>query len=132
MKRSLPCFLEKFPYNDFCYKTSHSILRVIEIMASNTDRKRRILEHLNKSSDTLKLTPLKSALKTEIEEVPPVTPDRVPELISEPSVTKSKIEDRKRRILSHVSQSSGEFGSFSLSNESEKKQIQEHLRKSLS
>ena len=101
-------------------------------MASNTDRKRRILEHLNKSSDILKLNPLKSALKTEIEEVPPVTPDRVPELVSEPSVTKSKIEDRKRRILSNVNQSSGEFGSFSLSNESEKKQIQEHLRKSLS
>ena len=67
-------------------------------MASNTDRKRRILEHLNKSSDTLKLTPLKSALKTEIEEVPPVTPDRVPELISEHlignKIVKSKVIGR--------------------------------------
>jgi len=98
-------------------------------MANNADRRRRILEHLKKSSDTLKLDPQKTIVKTEIEELPP---DRVPELIPEPSVTKSKIEDRKRRILSHVSQSSGEFGSFSLSNESEKKQIQEHLRKSLS
>lgn len=101
-------------------------------MASSADRKRRILEHLNKSSDTLKLTPKTTSIKTEAEEIPIVTPDRVPELMPEPSVTKSKIEDRKRRILSHVSQSSGEFGSFSLSNESEKKQIQEHLRKSLS
>jgi hypothetical protein len=131
MQRSLPCFLEKFLYNDFCHKTSHSILRVIEIMASNADRKQRILEHVKKSSDSLKLTVQKSSLSTEAEEIPAVTPDRVPEL-PEPSVTKSKIEDRKRRILNHVSQSSGEFGSFSLSNESERKQIQEHLRKSLS
>lgn len=103
-------------------------------MASNTDRKQRILEHLNKSSDILKSPPLKSASTTEIEEVPTITitPDRVPEPVPQVSVTKSKAEDRKRRILSHVSQSSGEFGNFSLSNETEKKQIQEHLRKSLS
>ena len=101
-------------------------------MASNADRKRRILEHLSKSSDSLKLTPQKSSLTTEAEEILTVTPDRVPELMAEPSTAKSKIEDRKRQILSHVNQSSGGFDSFSLSNESEKKQIQEHLRKSLS
>jgi hypothetical protein len=99
-------------------------------MASNADRKRRILEHLNKSSDTLKLISPKTIIKTETEEIVPTPP--VPEPVPQVSVTKSKTEDRKRKILSHVKQSSGEFGSFSLSNESEKKQIQEHLRKSLS
>jgi hypothetical protein len=101
-------------------------------MASNADRKRRIFEHLNKSSDTLKLIPKKTIIKTETEEILPTPPVPAPEPAPQVSVTKSKTEDRKRKILSHVKQSSGEFGSFSLSNESEKKQIQEHLRKSLS
>jgi len=101
-------------------------------MASNADRKRRILEHLNKSSDTLKLIPQKTIIKTETAEILPTPPVPAPEPAPQVSVTKSKTEDRKRKILSHVKQSSGEFGSFSLSNESEKKQIQEHLRKSLS
>jgi hypothetical protein len=99
-------------------------------MASNADRKRQILEHLNKSSDTLKLVSPKTIIKTETEEILPTLP--VPEPVPQVSVTKSKTEDRKRKILSHVKQSSGEFGSFSLSKEAEKKQIQEHLRKSLS
>lgn len=101
-------------------------------MASNADRKRRILEHLNKSSDTLKLVSPKTIIKTETEEIFPTSPVPVPEPVPQVSVTKSKTEDRKRKILSHVKQSSGEFGSFSLSKEAEKKQIQEHLRKSLS
>jgi hypothetical protein len=101
-------------------------------MASNADRKRRILEHLNKSSDTLKLVSPKTIIKTETEEILPTPPVPVPEPGPQVSVTKSKTEDRKRKILSHVKQSSGEFGSFSLSKEAEKKQIQEHLRKSLS
>ena len=101
-------------------------------MASNADRKRRILEHLNKSSDTLKLVSPKTIIKTETEEILPTPPVPVPEPVPQVSVTKSKTEDRKRKILSHVKQSSGEFGSFSLSKETEKKQIQEHLRKSLS
>jgi hypothetical protein len=101
-------------------------------MASNADRKRRILEHLNKSSDTLKLVSQKTIIKTETEEILPTPPVPVPEPVPQVSVTKSKTEDRKRKILSHVKQSSGEFGSFSLSKEAEKKQIQEHLRKSLS
>ncbi|MEB3123006.1 MAG: hypothetical protein VKL41_17520 [Snowella sp.] len=101
-------------------------------MASNADRKRRILEHLNKSSDTLKLVSPKTIIKTETEEIFPTPPVPVPEPVPQVSVTKSKTEDRKRKILSHVKQSSGEFGSFSLSKEAEKKQIQEHLRKSLS
>jgi hypothetical protein len=101
-------------------------------MAINADRKRQILEHLKKSSDTLKLIPQKTIIKTETEEILPTPPVPVPDPVPQISVTKSKTEDRKRKILSHVKQSSGEFGSFSLSNESEKKQIQEHLRKSLS
>ena len=101
-------------------------------MASNADRKRRIFEHLNKSSDTLKLVSPKTIIKTETEEILPIPPVPVPDPVPQISVTKSKTEDRKRKILSHVKQSSGEFGSFSLSKEAEKKQIQEHLRKSLS
>ena len=87
-------------------------------MASNADRKRRIFEHLNKSSDTLKLVSPKTIIKTETEEILPIPPVPVPDPVPQISVTKSKTEDRKRKILSHVKQSSGEFGSFSLSNES--------------
>ena len=100
---------------------------------ANSDRKRRILDHVIQSADGLKFlnTNLKSAapepetLPLPIVEPPPIAPAPV-------SITKVSSEERKRRILNHVTQSSGEFGSFSLDpSESEKKRVLEHLRKSV-
>ena len=99
---------------------------------ANSDRKRRILDHVTQSADGLKFlnTNLKSAAPEPetpppIVEPPPIAPPPV-------SITKVSSEERKRRILNHVTQSSGEFGSFSLDpSESEKKRVLEHLRKSV-
>ena len=81
-------------------------------MASD-DRKRRIKEHLARSSDLIKYNP-----------PTPVTPPPAPAPVS-------KIEFRKRSVMDHLALSSAEFGEFSLSEEPRKKQIKEHLRKSL-
>ena len=99
---------------------------------ANSDRKRRILDHVNQSADGLKFlnTNLKSAAPEPetpppIVEPPPIAPPPV-------SITNVSSEERKRRILNHVTQSSGEFGSFSLDpSESEKKRVLEHIRKSV-
>jgi hypothetical protein len=99
---------------------------------ATSDRKRRILDHVIQSADGLKFlnTNLKSAAPEPetplpIVELPPIAPPPV-------SITKVSSEERKRRILNHVTQSSGEFGSFSLDpSESEKKRVLEHLRKSV-
>jgi hypothetical protein len=99
---------------------------------ATSDRKRRILDHVIQSADGLKFlnTNLKSAAPEPetplpIVEPPPIAPPPV-------SITKVSSEERKRRILNHVTQSSGEFGSFSLDpSESEKKRVLEHLRKSV-
>jgi hypothetical protein len=99
---------------------------------ATSDRKRRILDHVIQSADGLKFlnTNLKSAAPEPetplpIVEPPPIAPPPV-------SITKVSSEERKRRILNHVTQSSGEFGSFSLNpSESEKKRVLEHLRKSV-
>jgi hypothetical protein len=99
---------------------------------ATSDRKRRILDHVIQSADGLKFlnTNLKSAAPEPetplpIVEPPPIAPPPV-------SITKVSSEERKRRILNHITQSSGEFGSFSLDpSESEKKRVLEHLRKSV-
>jgi hypothetical protein len=83
-------------------------------MASD-DRKRRIKEHLARSSDLIKYTP----------PTPPPAP------VTPPPAPVSKVEFRKRSVMDHLALSSAEFGEFSLSQEPRKKQIKEHLRKSL-
>lgn len=105
---------------------------------SSSDRKRRILDHLAKSSSGSQFLIPKAAAKltAELPRVEPVpAPEPVapaPAVISSPAlVDKPSQEERKRRIINHLSQSSGDFGSFSLSEPTQKKQILEHIRKSI-
>ncbi|MDJ0598150.1 MAG: hypothetical protein QNJ37_04840 [Crocosphaera sp.] len=92
------------------------------------DRKKRILEHLKQSTNgTQYISPKKTS-----EPTPPPSPK--PEPIPEPqpvSKTTPK-DDRKQKIMGHVNRSSENFGSFSLKDDSKKKKIEEHIRKSLS
>ncbi|MDJ0658887.1 MAG: hypothetical protein QNJ42_05290 [Crocosphaera sp.] len=92
------------------------------------DRKKRILEHLKQSTNgTQYIAPNKTS-----EPTPPPTP--IPEAKPEPKpVSKPSLKgDRKQKIMGHVNRSSESFGSFSLKDDSKKKKIEEHIRKSLS
>ena len=86
-------------------------------MASE-DRKRRIREHLARSTDGIKFTST----------TPAPTPPPAP--IIPPPEPIPKTESRKRNVMDHLSLSSSEFGDFSLSEEARKKQILDHVRKS--
>lgn len=94
---------------------------------TSSDRKKRILEHINRSSE-LNLVPspktLKSPTSESIAEVASPTPEITP-------IVENTPQQRKREIMTHLNRSSANFGSFSLSSEARKKQIQEHIRKSI-
>ncbi len=102
---------------------------------ASSERKRRILDHLAQSSSGSQFltSPITSKLPPE-QPIAPPTPEPVVAPTPPPAVrisaTVSK-DERKRRIMSHVNQSSGNFGDFSLSSDSQKKQILEHIRKSI-
>jgi hypothetical protein len=97
---------------------------------TKSDRQKRILEHLNRSSElnlisspkTVKPSTSEITLIPEVKESTSETP-----LISE--ITPQP--ERKKDIMTHLNRSSANFASFSLSSEPRKKQIQNHLRKSL-
>lgn len=96
-------------------------------MAIN-DRKKRILEHLKQSTDgTSYISPKKTSEPTP---TPLPTPEPTPE--PKPVAKPTLKEERKRKIMTHVNTSSQNFGSFSLKDDSKKKKIEEHIRKSLS
>ncbi len=106
---------------------------------NDSDRKKKILDHLAKSSDILKTPVAKPISPVPSESVAtsaPIIPDpepTPPPTVTKPStVSKSESSDRKRRILAHLNQSSSDFGDVLKSDEPDKKRIQDHLRKSLS
>lgn len=91
-------------------------------MASR-DRKRKIFDHLAKSIEGAGYVK------------PPREQIQLPEVIAPPPpepAPASRGEERKRRIMSHVQQSSGNFGDFSLTDRKKQQRIQEHIKKSLS
>jgi hypothetical protein len=96
---------------------------------ATSERKRKILEHLAKSIDKSSLlipqSPPLSQPEPEIVVKPP-EPER-PILIT----PKLSPAERKRRVLSHVQESSGNFGNFELKTPLSKQQKMEHIRKSL-
>jgi hypothetical protein len=95
------------------------------------DRKRRIMEHLAMSSDRMKfLSPKKSTETPAASASPPPPPTPTPAPAPVPSTARAG--DRKKRIMDHVARSSANFGDFSLDEKERKKQILEHLRKSIS
>ena len=102
---------------------------------SSADRKRKILDHLNKSVEqsaflTPKSTKAASLESTSIEPET-IRPSPEPPPIPKVETVASSQADRKRRVMTHVNQSSGNFGDFSLSSEAEKKKIFDHIHKSL-
>jgi hypothetical protein len=96
------------------------------------DRKRRIMSHLAQSSDGMKyISPTKN---TQSKSTTPAIPDPLPKVTPEPTPIAPRVKagDRKRRIMDHVNQSSANFGNFSLDEKEHKRQVMEHVRKSLS
>lgn len=89
------------------------------------DRKKRILEHLKQSTDGTQYISPKKASTPE----PVSTPEPKPE--PKPVVKPNFKQERKQKIMNHVNTSSQNFGSFSLKDDSKKKKIEEHIRKSL-
>ncbi len=94
------------------------------------DRKKRILDHIAKSSQGIKFSVTKTTTKSSpppnpvSETVTPVPPPQ-PEPPPPP-----KTISQKRQVMAHVRMSSGDFGDFSLSSDKRKQQIREHIRKS--
>ena len=117
---------------NFGYKTSHIIPMTIN------ERKKRILEHLKQSTDGTEYISVKKTSNTQaspittLEETPEIVASPEPIRKSEPVPKPIVKEDRKQKIMSHVNSSSGNFGTFSLKDDSKKKKIEEHIRKSLS
>lgn len=101
---------------------------------SSADRKRKILDHLNKSVEKSEFLTPKTA-KPSSPEPPSLGTDAIklpePEPMPVVELAPSRQVDRKRRVMTHVNQSSGDFGDFSLSSETGKKKVLDHIRKSL-
>ncbi|WP_013320497.1 hypothetical protein [Gloeothece verrucosa] len=94
------------------------------------DRKKRILAHLAKSTDGIKYGTSKTSSvsdSTPSVELPPPPP--IPQPVVPPPLSP---KSRKRQVIDHVKNSSGDFGDFSFGSEKRKQKISEHLRKSLS
>lgn len=97
------------------------------------DRKKRILDHLAKSTDGVKFGTAKTTSKSKpstpsIEriisvELPPPPPIPQPVVPSPPFKG-----NRKKQVMNHVKLSSGDFGDFSLTSEKRKQKITQHLR----
>ncbi|NCR40031.1 MAG: hypothetical protein GPJ21_09220 [Microcystis aeruginosa W13-11] len=93
------------------------------------DRKRRILDHLSRSTSGADYIPKKPLL---VVETPPVAAEPVavpPPVTPSPKLT---AKERKRKIMSHLSMSSQDFGEITSTapKDKRKRQINEHLRQS--
>lgn len=88
------------------------------------DRKQRILNHLQQSSSGVNYSPKKMTQPTPMSPPPVITPELSPASVP--------VISRKRQVMSHVKLSDSDFGEFSLETpDKRKKQIQDHLKKSL-
>ncbi|MDY7013223.1 MAG: hypothetical protein SVX43_06385 [Cyanobacteriota bacterium] len=83
------------------------------------DRKKRILDHLARSSDNLKLV----SPKRTSQPAPATAP-------APPPPPASKAEVRKQTIMIHLERSGGSPKNFSLSSQQRKSQILNHVRQS--
>lgn len=99
---------------------------------SSRDRQRRILDHLAKSANGFNYVESPRDQLSRAERSIP-TPEPIPEPTPEPTPVPSisAEEERKRRIMSHVQQSSESIPDFSASDKTRQKRIQDHLKKSL-
>lgn len=94
------------------------------------DRKRRILDHLSRSASGADYIPKKPLPTLDTPSVaaepvaPPPPPTPSPELTA---------KERKRKVMSHLSMSSEDFGEITSTapEEKRKRQINDHLRQSI-
>jgi hypothetical protein len=95
-------------------------------MATN-DRKRRILDHLSRSSSGADYVPKKPASSIEPTPVIPEPVIPTPPPVLTPTL---KAQDRKRRVMDHLSMSSQKFGELVSKSDEEKRQrqIRDHIR----
>jgi hypothetical protein len=103
---------------------------------SSADRKRKILDHLNQSVGNSKfLTPKTPPSKSL--DIPSAEPEIIQPSPEPPPVpiAATPAEDRqaehKRRVMTHITQSSGDFGAFSLTTTTDKAKVLKHIQKSL-
>jgi hypothetical protein len=99
------------------------------------ERKKRIMEHLARSSEGLKFLSPKQGLEAPFSEVSPrlnarSEPTPVPDP-TPPPTTPPQAGERERQIMNHVNRTTnGEIGQFFRNKEQRIKQIQAHVRKS--
>jgi hypothetical protein len=93
---------------------------------ANDARKQRILQHLKESTSGVQYSAKKTTKPSSELSQPMVVPE------STPVVPPPVIQSRKQKIMNHVKLSSEKFDNFSLDTpDSRKKQIEDHLKKSL-
>ncbi|WP_088240771.1 hypothetical protein [Calothrix rhizosoleniae] len=95
-------------------------------MATN-ERNRRILEHLQKTSNIKIKRPSPSLKSPEVKPLP-APPPPPPTPISVPT----KPESRKNQVMQHLTRSGANFDLSSASLEKRKQKIKEHIEKSSS
>lgn len=98
----------------------------------SNDRKQRIMQHLGLTSD-IKFKPSSRNSESSQKSEPPVPkPEPTPppvEIQPAVKVQPTTAENRKQRIMQHVSQSSKNFNFSSRNEEERKQQVQAHIRK---
>ncbi|MDJ0620093.1 MAG: hypothetical protein QNJ63_25695 [Calothrix sp. MO_192.B10] len=95
---------------------------------SANERSRRILEHLEKTSN-IKIKLPSPRLKTS--EPAPVKATPAPPPPPTPTIPKTP-ESRKKRVMQHLTRSGTNFDLSSASSKRRKQKIQEHIRRSIS
>lgn len=100
---------------------------------ANSDRKRKVLDHLAKSVEQSTFLTPKTGKAVNPPMTEPMSP--APEPVTPPppivEVPPSAQADRKRRIMAHIRQSNGDFSDFSAAANANKKKTLDHVRKSL-
>lgn len=95
----------------------------------SNDRKQRIMQHLGLTSNIQ----FKRSSRNSEPSVPKPVPTPPPVTIQAPIQTQpTTAEDRKQRIMQHLSQSGTSFNLSSRDEEQRKQQVQAHIRKSKS
>lgn len=98
----------------------------------SNDRKQRIMQHLGLTSNIefKRSSPNSESSRKAEPSVPKPEPTPPPVQIQPPvKIQPTTAENRKQRIMQHLSQSSKNFNLSSLDEEQRKQQVQAHIRK---
>ncbi len=95
---------------------------------TTNERKRRIMEHLEKTSN-IKIKPPSPSLKSSEPKPAPIT---TPPPTPTPTTLPKTPESRKKRVMEHLTRSGANFDLSSASLEKRKQKIKEHIERSSS